>query len=182
METKSSGINKYRSGAELLLRLCCLGVMLGPAHAETPCCVRELYKYDGWIIPGIAGAVVSGSRVVERDGASILVETLKPQFAESSFTMFNCVADVPGRIVIHEQAVDTLNIVRYSAQGKVFAYRISAGEVAIEGSTRVALGAAHILMYYDTEGDGLFELREYGTPIPYRLRIPDWAKVHTGER
>jgi hypothetical protein len=180
MATKSWSYNSGRRSAGLLLRLCCVGVVIATAGAQTPCCVRELYKPEGWNIPGLAGAVTR-SQSTEQDGR-ILVETMKPGAPAASIMVVACASDTPGRLEIHEQTVDVQELRRYSAHGRVFAYRVNAGHVSISGRTRIALGAAEVLMYYDTDGGGLFKLREYGSSVPYGLRVPDWVRVPAGTR
>jgi hypothetical protein len=182
MATRSSENRRQRWTANLLVGLFCAVVVLAIASAQSPCCVRELYKPEGWAIPGLSGAVVTASQSVEQQGAKILVEALKPQTSGGYIMIVSCASDTPGRVTVHEQAVEVREVRRYSVQGRVFAYRVDAGHVSIDGKTRVALGSAEVLMYYDTDGDGLFRLREYGSGIPYRMRVPDWVKVPVGKR
>jgi hypothetical protein len=165
-----------------LLALCLAGGFLGTATAQCPCGIRTLYKRDGWAIPGLPAAVAAKHSGLTEQSDPVLVEILKPNVSAASITIVSCASDEPGRVEISDQAVDVLELRRYSVLGRVFAYRVNAEHVSIEGKTRVALGAAEVLMYYDTDGAGLFKLREYGSSIPYRLRVPDWVKAPSGRR
>jgi hypothetical protein len=182
MVTRSCGNRRALINTGFLVGLCFADGLVGTATAEVPCGIRALYKRDGWAIPGLAGAVTVKHSVPTEQGDSVLVEILKPNVSAASITIVLCASDEPGRVEIRDQAVDVLELRRYSVLGRVFAYRVNAEHVSVEGKTRVALGAAEVLMYYDTDGAGLFKLREYGSSIPYRLRVPDWVRAPSGRR
>jgi len=151
----------------------------GKTTAQPVCDIREAYMESGWTIPGLPEATVE-SRHLTGQGDAILVETLRPRESAASVTIVSCVPLKPGRIEIRDQAVNVLELRRYSVLGHVFAYGVDAEHASVEGERRVALGATEVLMYYDLDGSGRFRLREYGSKIPYKLRIPDWVDPRSG--
>jgi hypothetical protein len=157
------------------------GVFLGRTIAQSACDITELYKEDGWTIPGLAGATVESGHDTGQ-GDTIAVEILKPHASAASIMILSCVASKPGRVEIRNQAVNVLELRRYSTLGHTFAYGVDAEHVSAEGEGRAALGAAEVLMYYDLDGSGLFRLREYASRIPYSVRVPDWVKPQSGGR
>jgi hypothetical protein len=177
MVMRSFGTNRYVKSATIAAGLYFAGISLGFAASQSPCGIRQLVKRDGWDIPGLAGASVVSNGSPPQPGDRISVAILRPGATASSVLTVSCVPDEPGRVEVREQAIKVLELRKYSVLGRVFAYRVNAEDVSIEGGVDVALGAAEVLMYYDVHGTGVFELREYGSRVPYRVFLPDWVSA-----
>jgi len=158
------------------------GVLIASASGQSPCGIKQLFKRTGWDIPSLAGAVVVRHIGPSEPPDPVLVEVLEPSVIAASVMIVSRVPDEPGRVEIRDQPVDVQELRRYSVKGRIFAYRVLAGHVGIEGKERVALGSMEVLMYYDMDGTGLFKLRENASVIPYRIRVPDWVKALSGGR
>lgn len=182
MATKSFNkrLKQMKGTARALVRASLLlALLFGRSNAESSCGVKELFKDDGWEIPGLSGATVQ-DRALPRQGGETVAETLTPITPAASVMIVSCVPAEPGPILIRDQAVNVQGLRRYSILGHTFAYRVIAEDVGVHGEERVALGSAEILMYYDLDGSGLFKLREYASRIPYKFRIPEWVKPSAG--
>jgi hypothetical protein len=144
---------------------------------EPNCNIVELYNPEGWAVPGLSNATVTKQvRNKTRDDQEVSVDVLQPRNRVARLPLVSFIASHPGRLEVREQPIDVIEIRRYSIRGNVFAYRLSAGQVSIEGHRRVPIAAAEIVMYYDMDGSGRFTIREYASKVPYALKVPDWVR------
>jgi hypothetical protein len=185
METRSchKSLEEVKGAALALIRVSLfLATLFGRTNAESGCGVKELFKDDGWEIPGLSGATVQDRALLAGQGVETTVETLAPLTPAASVMTALCAPEEPGRILIRNQTVNVQGLRRYSILGHTFAYRVIAEDVAVHGDERVALASVEILMYYDLDGSGIFKLREYASRVPYKFRIPEWVKAKSGDR
>ncbi len=148
-----------------------------PTGAVTPACsFFEIYRKDGWTVPGVHGAKEKIHRAAFHNIPGVFVTVLEPLDRESTITQIWCPHDHTGRIEIEDLPIKILDLWAFDYAGRVFAYGISYGNEAIEDGTRVQLGSASAVIFYDLDGSGRFSLRK-GTNYPLMPdTIPDWVK------
>src|SRR5215472_3218888 len=136
------------------------GPLQEPATEPTaPACnFAEIYKADGWSIPGLQNAKIKQkANFVNLPG--VVVTKLEPSVTEATLTQISCSREHPGRIEIEEKPIGILELTAYEYKGRVFAYGLYYEGQAIEDSARVRLGCASSYLFYDVEGSGHFTLR-----------------------
>jgi hypothetical protein len=107
----------------------------------------------------------------------VFVSALKPQASETSVLLATCVQGHSERLQVRNQAIHVLEILRFSMSDRVFAYRVSAQLMSVQGKRRVPLASEVMLTFYDEEGSGKFTLMQYpGQGLTPRLDVPDWVK------
>jgi hypothetical protein len=146
-----------------------------------PCSFSELFNRTGWKIPGLEGATarVTGAQLkAEGVPPGVFADLLEPKVRAASVTLAYCVVTSAGRIEIREQPVDVLKLLRFSMNGRVFAYEAMAGFTGLSGENRVALGTSVTLFYFDEDGSGRFAVQRGAAPpgAQIKLWIPEWAK------
>jgi hypothetical protein len=161
-----------------------VAVLMGGQSSEASgprgCEINEILNLEGWKVPGIAKAVVTlgNARWTTGGMEGVFVEKLKSEVPETAVPLVSCVSGHPGRLRIRDQAIRVLEILRFTMNGRVFAYRITAQLVKIESQKiRVPLGSEVMLTFYDEDGSGRFTVMQYPGPglIP-RLDVPEWVK------
>ncbi len=147
------------------------------------CSIREVFNRAGWDIPGLSKAKASATTARWTTGGlvGVYVDTLISKSPESSVALLSCLPDRVERVEMRTQALDVKEILRFTSNGRVFAYRITAQLMAIEGkSTRVPLAGELMLTFYDEDGSGRFTVMQYpGSDLIPRLDVPTWAKNST---
>lgn len=111
------------------------------------------------------------------------MDQLKSEVPESAVVLVTCLTGQPGRLEFRSQPVKALEILKFNANGHVFAYRVTAqlmGAASLEG--RAPLGSEVIVTFYDNDGSGRFTIMQYPGPglIP-ALDVPDWVGKHSKE-
>jgi len=159
-------------------------------------CPNEVYNPTGWTIPGLDQASsrtpgipysVNGARWTNAaDFKDVRVATFNPKRASGALTFVSCVAGEPGRVQIKNQEINVEKITRYSKFGRVFAYEVWGGCVAIEEGHRVPLGCAVQVLFYDPDGTGKFSVIRWGGLVrtwkdkgEYMTEtfVPGWVKA-----
>jgi len=69
-----------------------------------------------------------------------------------------------------------LNLWSFDFAGRVLAYGISYGKEAMQNGTRVPIGAASAVMFYDVDGSGRFAVRKWARYPFMPDFVPDWGK------
>ncbi len=152
-----------------------VSLVWGQVAAQPHCNIIELYNREGWEIPGIRNVRLK-ERItnITADNEEVSVEVLQPIDRVAWLPLISYVPKYPGRIELREQPINVIEIRRYSIKERIFAYRVSAEQVAAEGKRRIAIASAEVVMFYDIDGNGRFTIREYATNIPYKLKVPHW--------
>jgi len=151
-----------------------------PAAQETPkpdaspktCSFSEVYRDEGWLIPGLKGATPNTrGRLQQIPG--VFVTTLSPtDKGDLTITEPRCSRDHEGRLEMRDQPMRIKILWAFDFNGKPFAYRLQYGKEAIENGRRYSVGAARDIMFYDIDGSGKFTLySDFGPTIA----VPDWA-------
>jgi len=151
--------------------------------AETPnCTFSEVYKKDGWTVPGVHGAKVK-ERANLRNLPGVFVSILEPAEPQTNIPEITCPQDHPGRLDIKVDApIRILNLWSFDLGGQVFAYRVEYAEETIYNGERHELAAATSVFFYDLEGSGRFTVLDGGKGVEGHSIgylpsfIPDWAK------
>jgi hypothetical protein len=109
---------------------------------------------------------------------NLFVDYLESTTPQDSITLVSTVRGRAGAIEIQVQPADVTEILRFTMSGHVFAYRITALPVTVDGSgKRTPLGSEERLAFYDMDGSGRFTvMRDAGSFEPFVPLIPDWVK------
>lgn len=146
---------------------------------------KKVVKQDGWRVPGV-------------DEYRTVDTVLKKQINDIEVTqkVFKSearpVVDLDGNTVgdINQQGInvtlqtakkkrrlfDVRGFSTYEVNGRVFAYGVTLVPVVIEENIRIYAGAMYSLFYCDEDGDGRFETRYSGLPLP---KTPEWVSAAT---
>lgn len=150
--------------------------------ASQVCSFAEIYRKDGWTVPGLDGAKVKSQRARLSNLPGVFVTMLQPAEPETFFQNLGCPQDHPGRIEIENAPIKVLDLWSFDVGGRVFAYRISYAREAVNNGVRSELAAASTVFFYDADGSGLFTVVRGGTMGVGSFApayIPDWAKSST---
>jgi len=172
-----------------MLRLAATLILLAPTLETGPlqeaatklnqpeCSFTEIYKADGWSIPGLQNAKVKQKGNFTNLPGVVLIK-LESSVIESTFTQIRCSGEHKGRIEIKEEPIGILDLTAYEYKGRVFAYGLSYERQAIENGARFSLGAASSYLFYDAEGSGRFTLRKWAS-WPFLPEIPEaWQNAN----
>jgi hypothetical protein len=146
------------------------------AATPTTCSFSEIYRKDGWTIPGLPGVKVKGQRAKLTNMPGVFVTVLIPRESEAMMTDIWCPPDHSGRLEMEDQPIRILDLWSFDFSGRVFAYGISYGKDAMQNGIRVPLGAASAVMFYDLDGSGHFTVRRWARWPFMPDFIPDWAR------
>src|ERR1700720_1411174 len=147
-----------------------------PGPGTPTCSFSEIYREDGWTVPGVAGAKVKGQRARFSNIPGVSVTVLIPVESESTVTGIWCPPDHAGRLEIEERPIGILNLWFFVFEGRVFAYGISYGKEVIQNGTRVPIGSSLAAMFYDVDGSGHFKVRKWSRYPFMPDFVPDWVK------
>lgn len=134
-------------------------------------------KKDGWIVPGLDD-FRQEAQVIEKDieGIRVIHHILK-----SPAEIF---VDANGRRVelfakrkSKDRIFSVRNFSAYEIKGRIFAYSVSLVPIDLTRRGNLIyksyIGAMYDLFYLDEDGDGIFESRYGGLPLP---KLPDWVR------
>ena len=147
------------------------GALSQEAVAPSPTCeFSEIYRKEGWIIPGRDGANKKW-RVPTPNKPGVYMTELVPTQRASTVQSFECSREHAGRLEIAEIQMGIESLRAFDVEGRTFAYKLSYG---VDG-----IGASWLVTFYDLDGSGRFALRrsERSTFVPEL--IPDWVKAPT---
>jgi hypothetical protein len=88
-----------------------------PGTTTPACSFSEIYRAEGWTVPGLAGAKVKGQRAKFSNIPGVFVAVLTPVESESTTTDIWCPPDHAGRLEIEEQPMGILNLGHSILQG-----------------------------------------------------------------
>ena len=144
--------------------------------ATSACSYFELYRKDGWTIPGVHGAKVKSKRMAFTNIPGVYVTMLEPSKSESTMTDIWCSREHNGRIEIEDRPIRILDLWAFDFGGRPFAYGLSYGVDVVENGKRMPIGASTSLIFYDLDGSGRFTLSR-GARFPFTPdMVPDWVK------
>jgi hypothetical protein len=138
-----------------------------PSDKEAPsCCYSELYRKEGWVIPGIKGAK-SKWRVAVPDKPGVYMTELEPTSHKATIQSLSCSREHTGRLELEDLDVGIINLTFFDIGGRIFAYNLVYG---IDG-----IGAEWTVRYYDLDGSSRFTLRRSERNRIVPELIPDWV-------
>lgn len=152
-----------------------------PAQSSTspPCSFTEVYKKDGWTVPGLNGAEAKKTRTKLSNLPGVFVTMLQPTKSETYFQHLWCPSDHIGRIEIEDAPIKVLDLWSYDVDGRLFAYRVSYAREAVNNGVRSELAADSTVFFYDVDGAGRFSVLRSASLGPGAYApafIPDWAR------
>jgi hypothetical protein len=150
---------------------------------EMACQFSEMYRSEGWKIPGRSGAVPKGSSFalsVSPGGVipGVFVTEMKSGKALSNLLFPKCSPDSPGRLIVREGPVRVLHMSKVDYQGRVFAYIVEYEPQIVEsGKPTRTLGFVQVV-FLDTDGSGRFSVMKYDDRGFFLASpdVPEWAK------
>ena len=143
-------------------------------------------KQRGWRVPGI-NEYRTVSKVIKRQVNGIEV-TIR-EFKADARPVVDLDSNTVGNIDRHginvtlqmakkkKRLFDVRDFATYEINGRVFAYGVSLVPVVVEETVQTYAGAMYKLFYFDEDGDGRFETRYSGSPLP---KIPEWVRATRG--
>ncbi len=136
---------------------------------------KKVVNKNGWDIPGLKSFnVLPETEEVEVD--SIKVKKKIFRSSEEPITKLELYSvDENGTIHVSSITCAVRHLFAYEFNNKLFAYQtILIVTNVLSNKTRVYMGAAYSLFYYDEDGDGLFETRIGASMLQ---EIPEWSKA-----
>jgi hypothetical protein len=142
--------------------------------------VERLINPEGWTIPGLPGSHPVGHKtaIPGSPGVKVYSTELRPGKSNAPIRLTDYETPAEGGVLIARPRHDiqlNLGIVRYEANGHIFAYVVgteTAAECVLlpkkgQRCSGVSLGDITRLIYYDNDGDGRFETFEvsYGSAV-----------------
>jgi hypothetical protein len=182
-----------------MLRTCLVAIIIvlgvGNAFCQQPsqnvaspvCSFNELFRKDGWTVPGVLGAKAIKQRGKLSNIEGVFVTMLQPGEVEANLTDLQFDQDHKGRVEIEDLPIKILQLWSFDFGGQVFAYRVMYAREALEGGKREELAAAATVFFYDMDGTGKFTAMrwpklEKSTGFGNLPEIiPDWVKDHRSD-
>ena len=131
------------------------------------CDYSELYKKEGWTIPGVDGAQKKWRAPIQ-EKAGVYRTELQPSRRAAKMQSFLCSREHVGRMEIEDRDIGVLGLSSFDFGGHIFAYDLIYG---VDG-----IGAEWFVRFYDLDGSGRFALRRSETNRLVPDLIPDWVK------
>jgi hypothetical protein len=148
------------------------------APART-CSFSEIYKPEGWTVPGLKDASIQMRGNVKMRGnftnlPGVTLTKLQPVNEETMITEIYCSPD-QGRLEIEELPIRILELTQYEYKGHVFAYGLEYEKNVIHNGERSRLAAASGFLFYDPDGSGRFTIRKWAS-WPFMPSLPPDAQ------
>ena len=163
----------------ILSSFLCLAQQPEQQEASQQIQIAEVLDRNGWKVPGVTGArVIQHARWTTEGLEGVVADTLKPVSPNTSILLLTTVRDKPGTIEVRQQPIEVTEILRFSMNGRTFAYRIIAIPQSIDSrGKRTPLGSEERLAFYDVDGGGKFTvMQDAGDFGPFVPMIPGWVK------
>lgn len=143
--------------------------------AEPICEYSELYRKDGWTIPGL-DKVTKKRRAAVPGRTGVYLTMLEPAKRVAILEIFRCSREHAGRLEIEHNQIGIDSLSLFDSGGRVFAYSLTYGMDSVENGRSVPIGAIWSIKFYDLDGSGRFTLRrgEKNRIVPDL--VPDWVK------
>lgn len=149
----------------------------GEAGAAKSCAFSEIYRKEGWTIPGMPATDVKSTRKrLSETMPDVFATQLTPVNSQTTLTRIWCPNDQNGRLQIDDEPAGIIWLFSFDFEGRVFAYGVRYGFQRIENGTRRDAGIESGFVFYDLDGSGRFTLRKSTLPMPSPDFIPDWVK------
>lgn len=136
---------------------------------------------SGWKIPGLSASRVITSRkrfqIFGQENIPVFITAFKPRRETvTSISFYNLSAE-GNNILITQERLAIRSILRYDIKNHVFCYAVRAVGAFYDPETkRGGYGGNYILLYYDNDGDGIFESFETsGSVTSLTPGIPEWV-------
>jgi hypothetical protein len=141
--------------------------------AAPTCGYSELYRKDGWVIPGIKGAKKKWRAAVP-DKQGVYMTALEPTERAATIQTFRCSREHTGRLEVEDVDVGVGDLASFDVGGRIFAYNLVYG---VDG-----IAAVTFVRFYDLDGSGRFTLirGERNRFVPEL--IPDWVKDNKDDK
>jgi len=132
------------------------------------CGYSELYRKEGWLVPGLDGAKKKMARAAVPGKPGMYLTILEPAKRASSIQVFQCSQAHVGRLEMADIAVAVGDVYAFDVGGRIFAYGVVYG---IDG-----IAAEWHIMFYDVDGSGRFTVRRSERSRFVPDSTPDWIK------
>jgi hypothetical protein len=145
--------------------------------AEKSCGFDEVYQYEGWKIPGLAGSSPTKIGYIFPNAPGVTATRLTPGRTYTYLVILNCWSPGQGRLRYRRMPVKVLEMWRYDCQGKVFAYAAQCEPQSVYGGQYHSLLELVDVLFYDLDGSGKFVSMRYTIGIlPKAPEVPEWVK------
>ena len=154
-----------------------LSVNAYAGHSNTSSCqYSELYKKEGWFVPGREGAKSTRARTAVSGKMDIYFTVLQPARRESTIQVYRCSREHIGRLEIEDITMGIGYISSFDVGGRVFAYSLTYGVNATDIGTQVPVAAVWSVKFYELDGSGRFTLRRSERNRIVPELVPGWVK------
>ena len=142
---------------------------------------QKTLKEDGWRVPGVDEyRTVATVKERQVEGVEVTQKVFEIEARPVVDVDGNTVGNIDQKGINVSQEVakkkkrlfDVRDFSTYEVKGRVFAYGVTLVPVVIENNLRTYAGGMYSLFYYDEDGDGRFETRYSGLPLP---KTPTWV-------
>jgi hypothetical protein len=182
-----------------MLRICFVAILIVLGTENTFCqqpsqnvaspvfSFNELYRKDGWTVPGVLGAKAIKQRGKLSNIEGVFLTMLQPGEVEANLTDLHFDQDHKGRIEIDDLPIKVLQLWSFDFDGRVFAYRVMYAKEVLDNGKREELATAVTVFFYDMGGSGRFTAMRwpkldkstgFGNLPEF---IPDWVKEHRSD-
>jgi hypothetical protein len=155
---------------------------LGVTAQQLSTTVKQVVNRNGWNIPGLSESRALGPRHPLPEGYGVKgvplnIKMLKPTHEVRDTVLLYGSANGGQTIFVRQIRVAVRAIIKCDVNNKVFLYIVQFGALVYDPVTRsTSQSGLFGLLYYDNDGDGVFETRESGPlAVTPDLRIPDWV-------
>ncbi len=145
--------------------------------ADKRCDFAEVFRYEGWRIPGLRGATPKGNRVDLARFHGVFATELNAGKSDLNLVAPEFVDNTPGRLAVRTWPVRVIELWRFDFNGRVFAYAADyESQSMVDGVPHQSMRLVSVL-FYDVDGSGLFKIMKYDSLGPiHSLDVPEWAK------
>jgi hypothetical protein len=152
--------------------------------AEKQCGFSEMYRPEGWKIPGRSDAVPKSERMSLKTSPGGVVEgvfvTEMKAKSISNLLLPECSHESPGRLSLSSVTVRVLKMWKVDFNGKVFAYVVDYEPQFIQSGHPHPTLCFVSVVFIDVDGSGFFKVLRYNLPLQksflFSPDIPQWAR------
>jgi len=156
--------------------------MTNGMHVFTPMTdLSRVINEKGWTVSGLSRAKIVSPRTLVngREGELLYITLLQPRTETIATVPIFWLTENGSILNTREQTIAVRSIERYDVDQHVFCYvQAGVGSSYDEKTKRGGYGGQFVLIYYDNDGDGIFESFELGNSAkPFIPVVPAWVKT-----
>ena len=143
--------------------------------------LTRVINEKGWKVSGLSRAKIvrPRTRVNSSEGELLYITLLEPRTETIASVPIFWLTENGSILNTREQTISVRSIQRYDVDQHVFCYvQAGVGSSYDEKTKRGGYGGQFVLIYYDNDGDGIFESFEIGNSAkPFIPAVPAWVRT-----